>query len=93
MCKSGTGQEKSRSGKERGRIMKGEYRKIDSEEVSSFETISELADDFREIVEKDDFIQKIDDIESDVGDIIDLLESFELKEAVDKIKELKDKLY
>lgn len=73
--------------------MKGEYRKIDSEEVSSFETISELADDFREIVEKDDFIQKIDDIESDVDDIIDLLESFELKEAVVKIKELKDKLY
>ena len=73
--------------------MKGEYRKIDSEEVSSFETISELADDFREIVEKDDFIQKIDDIESDVDDIIDLLESFELKEAVAKIKELKDKLY
>lgn len=73
--------------------MKGEYRKIDSEEVSSFETISELADNFKEIVEKDDFIQKIDDIESDVDDIIDLLESFELKEAVEKIKELKDKLY
>jgi len=73
--------------------MKGEYRKIDSEEVSSFETLSDLADNFTEIVEKDDFIQKIDDIESDIDDIIDLLESFELKEAVAKIKELKDKLY
>ena len=40
----------------------------------------------------DDFIQKFD-IESDVVDIIDLLESFELKEAVENLRELKEKLY
>ena len=73
--------------------MKGEYRRIDSEEVCNFETLSELADSFKEVIEMDDFIQKIDDIESDVGDVLDLLESFELREAVEKLRELKEKLY
>lgn len=73
--------------------MKGEYRRIDSEEVCSFETLSELADNFKEIIERDNFTQKIDDIESDVGDIIDSLKSFELKEALGKLEELKEKLY
>lgn len=61
--------------------------------MSDFDDLDEAKSYFNEVVERNDFISAIDNIESDVNEIIDLIKDYEVKEALEKLEELKEKLY
>ncbi len=74
-------------------MAKREYREIDyleAEEIRNDEEISSS----NKFVDFDDFNNRLDEIEEELGEVIDLIEDdYDVKEALEVLKKLKDKLY
>lgn len=76
-------------------MAKSEYKNFDKETAEEIKVQRENNDiaDFSEYVAFDDVDSRIDEIYEDVDEIIDLVEDYDVKEALQKLKELKNKLY
>ena len=68
------------------------YRRYDTIDLRDMES-DEISNSTEDYVLEKDVTNLIDDIESDVNEIKDLLKDYELKEAIEKIEELSQKLY
>lgn len=74
-------------------MAKSEYRNIDILDAESIREDESISAGNR-FIDFDDFNQRMDEIEDEVGEIIDLIEDeYDVKEALDRLKELKKKLY
>lgn len=74
-------------------MAKSEYRNIDILDAESIRE-DESINAGNRFIDFDDFNQRIDEIEDEVGEIIDLIkDEYNVKEALEKLEELKRKLY
>lgn len=74
-------------------MAKSEYRNIDILDAESIREDESISAGNR-FVDFDDFNIRIDEIEDEIGEIIDLIEdNYDVKEALEQLKELKKKLY
>ncbi len=75
-------------------MSRGEYRKTEiyyAEEIRANE--DHLVDDEDIFIHSEDFKNLMDKIEEETKEIINLLEEYDIKEAMEKLRELKKKLY